>query len=103
MIDRVINRKFVYEFDIKGFFNNVSIYKVMDMLQDRGLNDDLANRLQFLLMQCPENLDLFKTESPSDYDQLLGIRKAFVLGKVDDLMLKGFAQGMGEINPLDHH
>jgi hypothetical protein len=35
-VNKVLPAKYVYEFDIKGFFNNVSILQVISLLRERG-------------------------------------------------------------------
>lgn len=37
LIMNVVDKKYVYEFDIKGFFNNVSINSVFEALRARGM------------------------------------------------------------------
>jgi len=56
-ITKVRHKKFIYEFDIKGFFNNVSIFQVCQQLRDRGLPEPMNNTLFHLLKSAPANID----------------------------------------------
>jgi len=58
LIDKVRHAKFVYEFDIKGFFNNVHIQKTIDLLRERGMTGSLSDHLRKILLAYPANLDL---------------------------------------------
>jgi retron-type reverse transcriptase len=37
LVLNVLDKKYIYEFDIKGFFNNVDIDVVMECLRARGM------------------------------------------------------------------
>lgn len=66
----------IYEFDLKGFFPNVSIPKVLEMLKDRGMPVRTLRELFELLSSAPDNIDWNDKESmKNDYDKLLGKRK----------------------------
>lgn len=74
----------VYEFDIKGFFNNVSILNVRNLLEERGMPDATLARLTDILINAPVNLELLQKEleDPSkSYDKYLARRKAYILGE----------------------
>jgi hypothetical protein len=48
--------KFVYEFDLRGFFNQVSIHKVLNMLYTRGMPLHLVRRFSEILIEIPKNI-----------------------------------------------
>jgi len=52
----VRNKKFIYEFDIKGFFNNVSIFRVIQQLRDRGMTEAMIGPLYQMLKSAPANV-----------------------------------------------
>lgn len=83
--------KFVYEFDLKGFFNQVSIHKVLNMLYERGMPLHLVRRFSEILIEIPKNIVWLGTHAivnkkkAVDYDETLakrtwGFRKKFTLG-----------------------
>jgi len=75
-VTKVLPAKYVYEFDLKGFFNNVRISTVMQLLEARGLPSPMLERLESILESVPDNLnfeDLPKIKS--DYDKQLVSRK----------------------------
>lgn len=76
LITEVVSHKFIYEFDIKGFFNNVSIYKTVASLRERGMPFESLTKLSDILYSLPANLDL-RNESTikSEYDRELAARK----------------------------
>jgi len=78
---KVRNAKYIYEFDIKGFFNNVSIFRVIQMLRDRGMTESSISILYKLLKSAPVNID-WSNMNPltTGYDADLANRKAYVLG-----------------------
>jgi hypothetical protein len=61
-LTKVIKAPWVYEFDIKGFFDNVSISKTLKQLEDRGLPSELYNHFETLLESTPKNVDFEKNE-----------------------------------------
>lgn len=73
-VNKVLPAKYVYEFDIKGFFNNVSILQVISLLRERGM--PLAQRewLLNMLHRIPENISLEDPKN-SPYDEELARRK----------------------------
>jgi len=78
-ITKVRHKKFIYEFDIKGFFNNVSIFGVCQQLRDRGLPEPLNNTLFHLLKSAPANIDWSeKSGIKTSYDADLANRKAYI-------------------------
>jgi hypothetical protein len=72
---KVLPAKYVYEFDIKGFFNNVKIGKVIELLQKRGMPFDQSLKLNQILNQIPANISM--KEAKSDYDKDLSARDAW--------------------------
>jgi len=74
-VNKVLPAKYVYEFDIKGFFNNVKISQVVSLLEERGMPNPTRAMLLKILQQAPENLtDLDSDEVKSDYDEVLAMR-----------------------------
>lgn len=73
-VTKVLPSKYVYEFDIKGFFNNVKIGEVIQLLQERGMPFDQSFHLNRILNQIPANLSMDKAKS--DYDKDLSARDA---------------------------
>jgi hypothetical protein len=53
----VLPTKYIYEFDLKGFFNEVSIPRVLQMLNDRGMPLSTIRKLFNILAQTPQNID----------------------------------------------
>lgn len=56
-ITKAIKAPWVYEFDIKGFFDNVSINETMDKLEERGLPPAIYKHWAELLESTPKNLE----------------------------------------------
>jgi len=78
-IEKVRGAKFIYEFDIKGFFNNVNILKVIQALRDRGMPTNEALNFRNILCSAPINLDFYdKSTIKTDYDKKLAIRNIMV-------------------------
>lgn len=75
-VTSVLSSKYVYEFDLKGFFNNVPIESVIDSLRDRGMPIDISAVLDRLLKCAPENLTVFD-KPDSTYDQSLALRNQY--------------------------
>jgi len=50
--------KYIYEFDLKGFFNNVDIDSVIKLLLERGMPASQAAHLERILLSCPENVNV---------------------------------------------
>lgn len=40
------NYKYIYEFDLKGFFDNVDIYDVSEALKTRGVPIEIVKQIQ---------------------------------------------------------
>jgi len=49
LVLKVLNKAYIYEFDIKGFFNNVSILDTIRKLRERGMNKEMRLRLKRIL------------------------------------------------------
>jgi len=80
-ITKVRHHKYIYEFDIKGFFNNVSIFRVIQQLRDRGMSESMISILYNMLKSAPANIDWNSlSASATGYDADLANRKAYVLG-----------------------
>jgi len=100
LITDTVKHKHVYEFDLKGFFNNVDIDSVIKKLLERGMPASTAAHLEKMLLSCPENVTIDphvwafegpllsliqKVEEEYDmgmdysYDDLLGYRKAAIV------------------------
>jgi len=82
-VKEVLPKKYIYEFDFKGFFNNVSITNVMDLLKERGMPGKTATKLNSILWSAPANLDLDNPDNKptSDYDTTLAARNYVNVGK----------------------
>lgn len=80
-VNEVLPSKYVFEFDLKGFFNNVSIHLVMDLLKEMGMPGNTATHLNDILWSAPDNLDLDKGKPKTDYDTTLAARKYMDSGK----------------------
>jgi len=80
LVLKVLDRKYIYEFDIKGFFNNVDILDVIYELEERGMPQELRDRLEEILMKCPQNLNLDEDSEAvlTGYDRQLAFRKMFM-------------------------
>jgi len=79
-INKVRNAKFIYEFDIKGFFNNVDIDSVIEKLQKRGMPVSQLKDLERILLSCPDNINIdWDKDHDTSYDDLLAYRKAMIL------------------------
>jgi len=97
-IQKARHAKYIYEFDIKGFFNNVHIGKTVSDLIKRGMPESISATLKRLLFSYPSNLEpvsmrdqkfgntyykmgpgglLKKVEHKSDYDASLALRHEF--------------------------
>lgn len=82
-VTQVIPRRNVYEFDLRGFFNNVPIDQVIKMLRERGMPEGISEHLNQLLQKAPENLTVF--EKPETvYDQSLALRNQYADAKTMD-------------------
>jgi len=80
-ITKVRHHKYIYEFDIKGFFNNVSIFRVIQQLRDRGMSESMISILYNMLKSAPANIDWSTmSAAATGYDADLANRKAYVLG-----------------------
>jgi sulfur transfer protein SufE len=55
LITKVRHSKYIYEFDIKGFFNNVSINDTIAKLRERGMSE-MRFTLRKILESCPANI-----------------------------------------------
>jgi len=45
----VIKSRYIYEFDLKGFFNNVDVFKVMNYLEGKlGLSSRLRDQIEVI-------------------------------------------------------
>jgi len=76
-ITDVRNHKYIYEFDIKGFFNNVSVDQTAASLFERGMPYDQVNKLYIILMRSAANLHWDELDQiESEYDKQLALRKA---------------------------
>lgn len=73
-MNKVLPAKYVYEFDIKGFFNNVSILQVISLLRERGVPLKQREWLLNMLHRIPENI-AFEDPKNSAYDEQLATRK----------------------------
>lgn len=80
LVLKVLDKKYIYEFDIKGFFNNVDILDVIFELEERGMPQNLRDRLEEILMKCPQNLNLDEDSESvlTGYDRQLAFRKMFM-------------------------
>jgi hypothetical protein len=58
LVSDSVNHQYIYEFDLKGFFNNVDIDAVMKLLLERGMPAQTAVNLEKMLLSCPENVNI---------------------------------------------
>jgi len=56
MISNVMKAKYVYEFDLKGFFDNVPIFGTVEKLRKLGMPIDICIKLASLLLSTPSNI-----------------------------------------------
>jgi len=84
LVLKVLNKAYIYEFDIKGFFNNVSILDTIRKLRERGMNKEMRLRLKRILDSWPANIEAVTSVRGQDttYDQKLGHRKYLNESKV---------------------
>lgn len=68
-VTKALKARFVYEFDLKGFFNNVQISDIIKKLQQRGMPFKYALKLNLLLNKVPANLKV--DDNKSKYDSSL--------------------------------
>nr|ABL63816.1 putative retron-type reverse transcriptase [Neurospora intermedia] len=61
-VTKVLKTKYVYEFDIKGFFDNVSVEDTLNKLEERGLPVNMTSHWISLLESTPWNIDWKKGE-----------------------------------------
>jgi len=76
-IEKVRHHKYIYEFDIEGFFNNVGIRDTIAKLRERGMSE-LRFDLKNILESCPNNIKETWKKTRGEimsYDQKLGFRK----------------------------
>jgi len=73
---KVLDAKYVYEFDIKGFFNNVSIHGVIEDLRQRGMDEKALAQLANILAKAPNNLK-FHEHQEDLYDTALSLRNYY--------------------------
>jgi len=81
-LESVRKAPYIYEFDIKGFFNNVDIDSVISKLQERGMPVDQLVDLERVLLSCPDNVNIDwdrDQEGDMNYDDLLAYRKSMIL------------------------
>jgi hypothetical protein len=57
LVLKVLDRKFIYEFDIQGFFNNVSLIGTVKALLARGMPKKQVEDLFKIAIAAPLNLD----------------------------------------------
>lgn len=79
-VNKVLPSPFVYEFDIKGFFNNVDIDETIEALRKRGMPKDILGTLGKILDKAPANVQLDGKEK-SDYDRGLATKNAWEKGE----------------------
>jgi hypothetical protein len=79
---KVRHAPFIYEFDIKGFFDNVDIFSISTALKERGMPAIYRNVLERMLLSTPANIPTEIDEPYSEdlpYDKLLGLRRKIQL------------------------
>lgn len=66
MLSRVIKAGYIYEFDLKGFFDSVPVNRVVDYLKERGLPSDIAHMIVEMAKLSPAMpADMKLDETPS--------------------------------------
>jgi hypothetical protein len=73
-VNDVLSAKYVYEFDLKGFFNNVPLPLIKKLLKRRGMPAEVLDKLSRLLKCAPENLTFGSDLIQNDYDKSLAMR-----------------------------
>ena len=53
VLSRVIKARYIYEFDLKGFFDSVPVNRVIDYLTARGLDPTIAHMLREMAKLSP--------------------------------------------------
>jgi len=56
LINRASKAKYIYEFDLKGFFDNVPIFGTIDILRKWGMPIETCQKLASMLLSTPGNL-----------------------------------------------
>jgi hypothetical protein len=81
--------KYVQEFDIKGFFNNVSLLRTVKALLKRGMPHKPLERLFKIAIAAPINMDFQQEDTmKSDYDIELSIRKGIITSDEASLAIR---------------
>lgn len=70
----VLPKSYVYEFDLQGFFNNVSIPEVNRLLRERGMPEEIREKLILILKKAPSNMNFGDELVKTDYDKALAMR-----------------------------
>jgi len=73
-VNLVLSAKNVYEFDLKGFFNNVPLPLIKKLLKRRGMPSEALDKLSRILKCAPENLTFGSDLIQNDYDKSLAMR-----------------------------
>jgi len=97
----MIDVKYIYEFDLKGFFDSVDVNKVLNWLQEaKGLSKDLRHRLEAMsIVPRISFKSLAEEDQPKEGDPTLRkISPTFVKGNLG--LLKNLSQEeMEELGP----
>lgn len=75
-IQKVLPSPYVYEFDIKGFFNNVSLSNTNRLLEERGMPTRPRELIYSILKNAPKNMSIWENQS-TDYDRSLVARNFY--------------------------
>lgn len=91
-VKEIPQAKFIYEFDLVGYFNNVSIIEVLENLAKRGTPFKTISRLLKILARSPKNMNYFM-DHDNDYDLKLTSREWYQSGidRVESIFEEAFA------------
>lgn len=78
-VEKVPSAQFIYEFDLVGYFNNVSIVDVLQGLAKRGTPFKSIKKLLWILSSSPKNMSYFDDHT-TKYDETLTSREWYKTG-----------------------
>jgi hypothetical protein len=88
LVLKVLDRKFIYEFDIQGFFNNVSLIGTVKALLARGMPKKQVEDLFKIAIAAPLNLDWADDKPKSSYDAELSLRRGIITSDEASLAIR---------------
>jgi hypothetical protein len=78
-VQKIPSAKYIYEFDLVGYFNNVGIVDVLKELAARGAPFQVIKRLLWTLSAAPKNMSYFD-DHDTKYDETLTSREWYKSG-----------------------